>query len=333
MKPVQTLIVADHPAAYSLYGVQTCSDTGVDITLGGSVDCGESITACAISNFPAHGAFSGAAPSLTYTPAPGYTGPDSFTYAVSAGFGYSPAATVNINVGDANISTTDQFLATGENQPLSILLTYEDDFDSCVDADVTYTITPGTGPAHGTLTGTAPNLTYTPAPGYEGEDRFSFTVNEGYWQGPGIISMEVVGGPLLTGQCSYRSLNLSWALDDADTELGLGSEIQDYQIYRSTTTGGPYTLLDTVTNLLETAYSDTNATPGTTYYYVMDFQYDYNGVNCTSPDSDEVAVTTCCPSDDTFWVDYKPCGRKRGAWSSRPQFSASRRKRFVDYGQ
>jgi len=76
-----------------------------------------------------------------------------------------------------------------------------------------------------------------------------------------------------------------------------------------------------------------NATPGTTYYYVMNFQYDYNGVNCTSPDSDEVAVTTCCPPDDAFWVDYKPCGRKREAWSSRPLFSASRRKRFVDYGQ
>ena len=33
-------------------------------------------------------------------------------------------------------------------------------------------------PAHGTLTGTAPNLTYTPAKGYQGMDRFTFTASD-----------------------------------------------------------------------------------------------------------------------------------------------------------
>ena len=34
-------------------------------------------------------------------------------------------------------------------------------------------------PAHGTLAGTAPNLTYTPAANYNGPDSFTFTVSDG----------------------------------------------------------------------------------------------------------------------------------------------------------
>ena len=48
------------------------------------------------------------------------------------------------------------------------------------DADgdpLTYAV--GTGPAHGTLSGTAPNLTYTPAGGFSGSDSFTYTANDG----------------------------------------------------------------------------------------------------------------------------------------------------------
>jgi hypothetical protein len=47
-----------------------------------------------------------------------------------------------------------------------------------VDGDaLTFTIV--TPPAHGTLAGTAPNLTYTPAANYNGPDSFSFKANDG----------------------------------------------------------------------------------------------------------------------------------------------------------
>ena len=36
-----------------------------------------------------------------------------------------------------------------------------------------------TGPAHGTLTGTVPNLTYNPAANYNGPDSFTFKANDG----------------------------------------------------------------------------------------------------------------------------------------------------------
>ncbi len=37
-----------------------------------------------------------------------------------------------------------------------------------------------TGPAHGTLTGTAPNLTYKPSAKYNGADSFTFKANDGH---------------------------------------------------------------------------------------------------------------------------------------------------------
>ena len=45
------------------------------------------------------------------------------------------------------------------------------------DNAITYTIV--TQPAHGVLSGTAPNLTYTPNNGFSGDDSFTFSVNDG----------------------------------------------------------------------------------------------------------------------------------------------------------
>lgn len=55
---------------------------------------------------------------------------------------------------------------------------------------LTYRVT--TGPAHGTLTGTAPNLTYTPARDYAGSDAFSFVANDGTSDSaPAVVNLTV----------------------------------------------------------------------------------------------------------------------------------------------
>ena len=54
----------------------------------------------------------------------------------------------------------------------SITLTGSDN-----DNPITYEVL--TRPIHGTLSGTAPNLLYTPNDGYEGEDSFTFRVSDG----------------------------------------------------------------------------------------------------------------------------------------------------------
>ena len=55
---------------------------------------------------------------------------------------------------------------------------------------LTYTVV--TQPAHGTLSGTAPNLTYTPTAGYVGADSFTFRVNNGVMDSiPATVSITV----------------------------------------------------------------------------------------------------------------------------------------------
>ena len=81
--------------------VSTPKDTAVPITLTGSDTDGDTLS-YAIATGPAHGTLSGTAPGVTYTPAAGYTGPDSFTFTVSDAQDTSAPAEVSITVTDQN---------------------------------------------------------------------------------------------------------------------------------------------------------------------------------------------------------------------------------------
>lgn len=67
------------------------------ITLAGSDPENTTLT-FAVSSPPTHGALSGTVPSLVYTPAADYTGPDSFTFTVGDGQASSVSATVSLTV-------------------------------------------------------------------------------------------------------------------------------------------------------------------------------------------------------------------------------------------
>jgi len=124
---------------------------------------------------PSHGTLSGTAPSLTYTPADDYNGPDSFTFKANDGDVDSNVATVSITVNPVNDApmAQAQSVTTDEDTAKAILLVATD-----VDDDpMTYEIV--AGPSHGTLSGTAPSLTYTPADDYNGPDSFTFKANDG----------------------------------------------------------------------------------------------------------------------------------------------------------
>ncbi|HEY1739331.1 MAG TPA: Ig-like domain-containing protein, partial [Acidimicrobiia bacterium] len=61
---------------------------------------------------------------------------------------------------------------------------------------LTYSI--ATKPAHGTLTGTAPAVTYTSTTGYTGADGFTFTVNDGHGgTATGTVTLKVVAGVVI----------------------------------------------------------------------------------------------------------------------------------------
>jgi hypothetical protein len=165
----------NHAPMANAQSVTAVEDTPKAITLTGSdTDSGDVLTYAVTP--PAHGTLSGTAPNLTYTPAPNYYGPDSFTFTVSDGTAASAAAMVNITVGGVNDApvAAAQSVTTLEDAPKVITLAGAD-----VDGDALASYTVTTPPAHGTLSGAAPNLTYTPALNYFGPDSFAFTVSDG----------------------------------------------------------------------------------------------------------------------------------------------------------
>jgi Concanavalin A-like lectin/glucanases superfamily/F5/8 type C domain/Bacterial Ig domain len=125
---------------------------------------------------PAHGTLTGTAPNLNYNPDTDYVGADSFTFKANDGTVDSNTATVSITVqGPANDPpvANNQAITLNKNTQQSITLTATDPNND----PLTYTVL--TQPAHGTLTGTAPNLNYNLDTDYVGADSFTFKANDG----------------------------------------------------------------------------------------------------------------------------------------------------------
>jgi len=169
-----TVTKINHPPVAYPQSVTTDEDTAVVITLTGSDEDLDPLT-FAVTSGPQHGTLSGTGANRTYTPAANYNDADSFAFVVNDGQVNSSAATVNITVtavNDAPVANA-QSVTTQQDTALAITLTGSD-----VDGDtLTYSVV--TAPSHGTLSGTAPNLTYTPTSGYSGSDSFTFKVNDG----------------------------------------------------------------------------------------------------------------------------------------------------------
>ncbi|MCK5526664.1 MAG: tandem-95 repeat protein, partial [Candidatus Latescibacteria bacterium] len=114
--------------------------------------------------------------SFTYTPDADFNGTDIFTYKANDGELNSDEATVTITVKAVNDAPVvdGQSVTTPEDKPVDIALTGS---DSDVEDVLTYSVLEG--PSHGTLSGSAPNLTYTPNLDYNGADSFTFKANDG----------------------------------------------------------------------------------------------------------------------------------------------------------
>lgn len=182
-----TLIVNHAPVA-TAQTVSLDEDTSIAITLAGTDADGDTVVSTLLTP-PIHGQLSGVAPALTYAARPNYFGPDSFTFRVNDGLASSLAATVSINVRPVNDPPVAraQTVSVNEDTPLAITLTASD-----VEGD-TLTYSVANPPAHGTLSGTAPNLSYQAATNYFGPDGFTFTVNDGLVDSaPALISLNVL---------------------------------------------------------------------------------------------------------------------------------------------
>ncbi|MFH1199104.1 MAG: glycoside hydrolase domain-containing protein [Candidatus Omnitrophota bacterium] len=184
-------------------------------TLAGVDSDKDTLTYIIVTN-PAHGTLSGTSPNFIYVPNPGYVGPDAFTFTVSDGTDVSSPATVNINVVNHKPAALARPVVTNKNVSKAATL-------AGVDSDndtLTYIIV--TNPAHGTLSGTKPNLTYVPNPGYVGADAFIFTVSDGTdISSPATININVINHkPIALAHpvATYRGISKAATLAGVDSD-------------------------------------------------------------------------------------------------------------------
>ena len=170
--------------------VNTDEDTAANITLTGSDVDGDALSYTVLT-LPAHGLLSGIAPNVVYTPDANFNGSDSFTFQVNDGQAGSNVATVNIMVSPVNDppSANGQEVNADEDTATNITLTGSD-----VDGDaLSYTVL--TPPAHGSLSGDAPDVVYTPAANYHGGDSFTFQMNDSQ-AGSNVATVSITVSPV-----------------------------------------------------------------------------------------------------------------------------------------
>ncbi|MBF8305490.1 MAG: family of calcium-binding protein [Acidobacteria bacterium] len=170
---VLVIPVNDAPVAESQF-LSLSEDASVEILLGAR-DADNDPLSFVIASAPSKGSISGAAPRLTYRPEAGFNGLDSFTFKVSDGSAESLPATITLAIRSINDPPVayDQFVALAEDSSQGLLLTGHDPEGGWLAFQI---VEP---PKNGSVNGAPPNLTYTPARDFHGEDRFTFKVSDG----------------------------------------------------------------------------------------------------------------------------------------------------------
>ncbi|MEB4590885.1 Ig-like domain-containing protein [Candidatus Thiothrix sp. Deng01] len=154
----------------------TSAGTAVEINaLANDTDAdGDTLSIASVTQ-GAHGSVATANGKLTYTPAAGFTGSDSFTYTVSDGTD-TATGTVQVQVAaGSNISASNDTYTIEANSPATPLGILAND---TVPAEGT-TISIVTAPAHGSVEVLSNHVEYKPNADYVGQDSFTYAVSDG----------------------------------------------------------------------------------------------------------------------------------------------------------
>ena len=174
----------------------------------------------------------------------------------------------------------NQSVATLQNTPVAITLTGFDPDGDPLTFNITFF------PSHGTLSGTPPNLTYTPAPDYFGPDAFAFTVSDGEFESTNaIVNIQVIAPPnppdivSAIATCDGSSVIVTF---DEPVDPATSQDPFNYFILDSN--GNSLfiimvTMLDAQTVIISLD-SSTPLMPGQSYFLTATFICDTSG-NCT----------------------------------------------------
>lgn len=145
-------------------------------------DAGATLTVLGATTAPTNGTLSPVAGGFVYQPAPGYSGPDSFTYSITDGAGTISTATVFINVvpfNDPPVGVDDSLIGTFEDSgpfviPFSALT--GNDSPGPGEAGQTLSIRSVNSAVGGTAAIVGTDVVFTPAANFNGTAQFNYVL-------------------------------------------------------------------------------------------------------------------------------------------------------------
>ena len=253
----QTFTTANTAPVANAQTTSTSEDTAKSVTLSGSDADGDSLTYTIIDP-PSHGSLNGTPPNVIYLPATNYFGGDSFIFRANDGLSNSAPATVSITVNAVNDApvANSQSVTNHANVAFSITMS---GFDVEGNALTFFIVT---NPVHGAISGTLPDITYTPQTNYVGADSFSFVSNDGSTNSaPATVSITVL-----------QSLRAVVAKVGSNIHLQFtGIPGKTYQVQSTTNLSAGWTTLGTPTEVSPGTYEyqDVNPATATRYYRLV----------------------------------------------------------------
>jgi len=167
--------------------LMTLEDSDLDIILDAADPDGDPLLFTILQQ-PTHGTLEGSGANWTYSPAADYNGPDSFRFQAFDGDLASRTATASIIVVAVNDPPVAQNLARHVEPGIATLVSLHAD-DPEGDPVAYEIVTP---PLHGTAVLLGDTVTYTPSPGFTGDDSFTYRAGDGKdLGGPATVSLEV----------------------------------------------------------------------------------------------------------------------------------------------
>ncbi len=151
-------------------------DTGIALDLSGTDPDGDPLSFSLVEH-PEHGTITGTPPRIRYQPHEGFMGEDRIVFRASDGQLASPDAVIHMTVSDA-VPTAAKTpgpaaATTTRGRPVKVFL-----LPSGLD-NAQWDVIMETVPINGVLSGTLPDLIYTPKPGFIGTDEFSYRLTDG----------------------------------------------------------------------------------------------------------------------------------------------------------
>jgi|GEM_PF-2412344 len=207
-----TVIAASVPAApvANDISVSTAQNESVAVDVLGSAT-GTSLSIASVST-PAHGTAVIANAKVTYTPATGYSGADSFTYTVKDSSAQTATATVNVTVSASATAPVAGDVTATTTQNESVVI------DVLGGATGTgLSIASVSTPSHGTAVIANGKVTYTPTAGYNGADAFTYTVTDGNGQQASATVNVTVTGSSATNAPVANAVSVSVLKNNAVT--------------------------------------------------------------------------------------------------------------------